>query len=134
MQIETGQTPPSGLRAELPELPLLLREVNQLELHNGVLYRRQQDGPHTTFQLVLPQELRAMVFESLHNNMGHMGVQQTVDLARTRFYWPKLQMTIERMIRTCECCIRRKTPPERAAPLVSIKTSRPLELLVFRTR
>lgn len=85
-QIETGQTPPPTLRAELPELPLLLGEFNRLELQNGVLYRRKQDGPRTTFQLVLPQELRAMVFESLHTNMGHLGVERTVDLIRTRFY------------------------------------------------
>lgn len=38
-------------------------------------------------------------------------------------------MTIENMIKTCKRCVRRKSPPERAAPLVSIKSSRPLELV-----
>lgn len=129
VRIETGQAPPPSLREELPELPLLLRELNRLELCNGVLYRKRQEGPHIIYQLVLPQELRAVVFESLHNNMGHMGVERTVDLARARFYWPRMQMTIEKMIRLCERCVRRKSPPERAAPLVNIKTSRPLELV-----
>lgn len=36
IQIETGQMPPSSLGTELPELPLLLCELNSLELHNGV--------------------------------------------------------------------------------------------------
>lgn len=128
-QIETGQTPPPNLRAELPELPLLLRELNRLELRNGVLYRRRQDGPNVTFQLVLPEELRAIALQSLHNDMGHMGVERTVDLARARFYWPKMYMAIENMIKTCERCVRRKTLPERAAPLMNIKTCRPLELV-----
>ncbi|CAL9694123.1 unnamed protein product [Knipowitschia caucasica] len=36
---------------------------------------------------------------------------------------------VETKIKTCNRCIRRKVPPERAAPLVNIKTSRPLELV-----
>lgn len=128
-QIETGQTPPPSLREELPELPLLLRELNRLELRNGVLYRRRQDGPNMTFQLVLPEDLRPLALQSLHNDMGHMGVERTVDLARARFYWPRMYMAIEKMIRTCERCVRRKSLPERAAPLMTIKTSRPLELV-----
>uniref|UniRef100_A0A3B3R4V1 Gypsy retrotransposon integrase-like protein 1 n=1 Tax=Paramormyrops kingsleyae TaxID=1676925 RepID=A0A3B3R4V1_9TELE len=128
-QIETGQSPSSSLREELPELPLLLRELNRLQLRKGVLYRRRQNGPNVTFQLVLPEKLRAIAFQSLHHDMGHMGVERTVDLIRSRFYWPKLFATIERLIKTCERCVRRKTPPERAAPLMNIKTCRPLELV-----
>lgn len=101
--METGKTPPPTLKAELPELPLLLRELNRLELRNGVL-------------------------QSLQNDMGHMGVERTVDLIRARIYWPKMYMAVENMIKTCERCVRRKTLPETAAPLVNIKTCRPLEL------
>lgn len=36
---------------------------------------------------------------------------------------------IENKVKTCGGCICRKTLPEKAAPLVSIQTSRPLELL-----
>lgn len=129
VQMETGKTPPPTLKAELPELPLLLRELNRLELRNGVLYRQRQDGPDITFQLVLPEELRATALQSLHNGMGHLGVERTVDLVRARFYWPKLYRAVEELIKTCERCVRRKTLPERAAPLVNIKTCRPLELL-----
>ena len=128
-QLETGQAPIPSLRSELPELPLLLRELGRLQLRNGILYRKKRDETSTVFQLVLPQELRQTVFESLHNHMGHLGVDRTVDLVRARFYWPKLQNTIEEKIKTCERCVRRKSLCERAAPLVSIKTSRPLELV-----
>ncbi|CAI5669579.1 unnamed protein product [Oreochromis niloticus] len=128
-QLETGQTPPPSLRAELPELPLLLRELSRLELQNGVLYRKRQTGPDISFQLVLPEELRPMVFQHLHNNMGHLGNDRTIDLVRARFYWPKMQVSVEKMISTCERCVRRKCKPERAAPLMNIQTSRPLELV-----
>lgn len=129
VQMETGTTLPPSVKAELPELPLLLRELNRLELRNGVLYRQRQDGPNIIAQLVLPEELRTIVLQSLHNDMGHMGIERTVDLVRARFYWPRMYTAIETFIKTCERCVRRKSLPERAAPLVNIKTCRPLELV-----
>ena len=96
---------------------------------NNVLYRRRQEGPKTTYQLVLPAELRDIVLTSLHDHMGHMGVDRTLDLVRSRFYWPRMAADVERKVRTCGRCVRRKALPERAAPLVNINTTRPLELL-----
>ncbi|CAI5671482.1 unnamed protein product [Oreochromis niloticus] len=128
-QIEHGDTPPPTVRTQLPELPLLLRELNRLELRNNVLYRRRQERSHTTYQLVLPAELRNTVLTSLHDHMGHMGVDRTLDLVRTRFYWPRMALEVERKVKTCGRCVRRKARPERAAPLVNINTTRPLELL-----
>lgn len=128
-QIEQGENPPPTLRHELTELPLLLRELNRLELRNNILYRRRQVGSQTFYQLVLPAELRDTVLTSLHNHMGHMGVDRTLDLVRTRFFWPKMALDVERKVKTCGRCVRRKALPERAAPLVNINTTRPLELL-----
>ena len=128
-QLETGEKVPPTARAELPDLPLLLREWNRLELQDDVLYRRRQDGEQLSFQLVLPETLRSVVLASLHDDMGHMGVERTLDLVRSRFFWPRMSVDVERKIKTCNRCIRRKALPERAAPLVNIKTSRPLELL-----
>ena len=128
-QLETGEKVPPTARAELPDLPLLLREINRLELHDGVLYRRRQDGEQLCFQLVLPEVLRPVVLSSLHDDMGHMGVERTLDLTRARFFWPRMSATVEGKIKTCARCLRRKALPERAAPLVNIQTSRPLELL-----
>lgn len=129
LQMESGEKPPPTARAELPELPLLLREWNRLELRSGVLYRRRQDGAQQTAQLVLPEELRSLVLTSLHDDMGHMGIDRTLDLVRSRFYWPKMASAVENKIKTCNRCVRRKALPEKAAPLVNIKTSRPLELV-----
>ncbi|KAG1925421.1 interleukin-1 receptor accessory protein-like 1-A [Pimephales promelas] len=128
-QIEQGEKPPPTLRHELTELPLLLRELNRLELRNNILYWRRQVGSQTFYQFVLPAELRDTVLTSLHNHMGHMGVDRTLDLVRTRFFWPKMALDVERKVKTCGRCVRRKALPERAAPLVNINTTRPLELL-----
>lgn len=128
-QLETGEKVSSTVREELSELPLLLREWNRLELENGVLYRRRQDEDKLVLQLVLPPVLRSTVLKSLHNDMGHMGIERTLDLVRQRFFWPKMAVNVENFIKTCDRCVRRKTLPEKAAPLVNIQTSRPLELV-----
>lgn len=96
---------------------------------NGVLFRKRQGVMGVTHQLVLPRELRDMVLESLHDDMGHLGVECTLDLVRARFYWPKMSSVVEEKIKTCDRCVKRKTPPERAAPMVSIATTRPFELV-----
>ncbi|KAG1932751.1 interleukin-1 receptor accessory protein-like 1-A [Pimephales promelas] len=111
------------------KIALWLREWNRLEFRNGVLFRRRQDRGDVLYQLALPVDLRETVLTSLHNDMGHLGIERTLDLARSRFYWPRMAMTVEEKIKACERCVRRKTLPERAAPLVNIATSRPLELV-----
>ncbi|KAK7881018.1 hypothetical protein WMY93_030607 [Mugilogobius chulae] len=128
-QLKTGEKTPSTARAELPELPLLLREWSRLELVDGVLYRRRRDDEGLSHQLVLPEELRPLVLKNLHDDMGHMGIERTLDLVRSRFYWPRMAMDVEKKVKSCGRCVRRKALPERAAPLVSIQTTRPLELL-----
>ncbi|XP_039883140.1 uncharacterized protein K02A2.6-like [Simochromis diagramma] len=128
-QLETGETSPPTVRNEIPQLSILLRELNKLELQNGILYRKRQVGEETQYQLVLPESLRPMVFKSLHDDMGHFGFDRTLDLTRTRFFWPKMASDIEQKIKSCSRCVCRKTLPERAAPLVNIQVTRHLELV-----
>lgn len=98
-------------------------------MQNGILYRKRQVGGETQCQLVLPERFRQMVLKSLHDDMGHLGMDRTLDLARTRFFWPKMALDVEQKVKTCQRCVCRKTLPEKAAPLVNIQVNRPLELL-----
>ncbi len=127
--LELGEKPPPTVRKELPGLLYFLREWNRLELKDGVLYRRRKDKDSIIYQLVLPEELRSSVMSSLHDSMGHMGMERTLDLVRARFYWPKMAADVEQKIRTCGRCVRRKSPPQKAAPLVNIQATRPLQLV-----
>lgn len=128
-QLETGERLPSTVRTEIPDIHLLLRELSHLELHDRILYRTCHEGAQKTYQLVLPEMARPVVLQSLHDDMVHLGTEHTLDLIRTRFYWPRMAADVERHIKTCDRCVRRKTAPERTAPLVNIKTTRPLELV-----
>lgn len=80
-------------------------------------------------QFVLPEALRSIVLQNLHDDMGHLGMERTVELVRSRFYWPRMASDVERKVKMCERCIRRKASPDKAAPLVNIQTTRPLELV-----
>lgn len=128
-QIQTGESPSKPVRDALPRLPYLLKEKDRLEFHDGVLYRRRNIADKDTYQLVLPEKFHADVLKRLHDDLGHMGVDRTLDLVRNRFYWSKMASDIEYKVRTCGRCIRRKVLPEKAAPLVNIITNRPLQLV-----
>lgn len=99
--LESGDKPSPSLRQELPDLALWLQEWKQLELRDGVLYRTQQENGQVMHQLALPVELRATVLRSLHDDLGYLGIERTLDLARSLFCWPRMSADVEQKIRVC---------------------------------
>lgn len=89
----------------------LLFEWTKLEMEDGILYRKA--GQHC--QLVLPPQFRAMVIKKLHNEMGHVGAEKVLHLARERFYWPSIGKEIEEYITTYKVSLyTTKTSPCRS--------------------
>ena len=107
------------------------REWDKLSLRKGVLYRERLLQEERVFQLVLPVADRGNALEGLHENAGHFGQDRTLDLVRTRFFWPKMAEDVEKKVRHCERCIRRKVVVPHRAPLVNIVTSQPMELVAM---
>lgn len=93
-------------------------ELNHLQLQEDMLYQRRHDGEHFLFQLVLPEELWPIVLTSLHEDIGHLGTERTLDLVRSCFFsglaW---QLIVDTKIKTCNHCVRCKALPEISAPL-----------------
>lgn len=110
----------------------ILREWDKLCLYDNILYRerRESDG-RTVRQLVLPEAYHGTVLKYIHDDMGHLGIERVLDLARSRFFWPNMAKAIDNYIKTCNRCLRFKKTPSSMdkAPLVSIKTTEPLELV-----
>ncbi len=127
--LKSGVDIPRNIKADSPDIKLMLKEWKRFQMRNGLLTRARQSQSQTVYQLVLPAALRPTVFKFLHDDMGHMGWERTHDLIRSRFYWPKMAADIETRIKTCGRCVRRKSQPEKAATLVNIRTSRPMELV-----
>lgn len=116
--------------SEEPEVALLLRESSKLMLIEGVLHRKVLSQKGETFhQLVMPSSHRERAFRGVHDEVGHMGIERTLELARARFYWPKMANYIETKCKSCERCVKRKARVQKAAKMVNIKVSGPMELV-----
>lgn len=107
-----------------------LKHWDRLAFNNGVLHRilRDQKTKAKCFQYVVPDSLKIEVLKGLHDGAGHQA--QFRSLSLTRFFWPNLDRDVRDYVRHCQRCIVSKTvEPEGRAPLESITSTRPLELL-----
>ena len=105
----------------------LLNQLKRLELNqDGVLVRKTEHR----VQLVLPEKFKKLVYEELHEKMGHLGAERVVQLASERFYWPYQSQEIHHYVeKVCQCIKRKKPNREQRAPLVNIKTTEPFEMV-----
>lgn len=106
-----------------------LREWNSLLIKDGILYRNGSVCGHPVVQLVVPSVFYDIIFAGLHNDAGHQGRDRTTSLIKSRFFWPGLDMFVEKQVRECQRCIRRKSSVSNSAPLVSVESTYPLELV-----
>ena len=105
----------------------LWHELHNLELGSDkILYRKGDENN----QVILPSRLIPLVFKELHVDMGHLGYNQTLELIKEHFFWPKMYDDVKYFVtRICKC-IKDKTPdtlPQ--APLKTITSSSPMELI-----
>jgi len=107
----------------------LLNEFKKLVVRCGVLYRQIQTEEGNVFQLVLPVKYRELALRGAHNDVSHPGRDRTMSILKERCYWPKMSNQIEDWVQKCDRCLKRKSPINTRAPLVSIKTTEPLELV-----
>ena len=116
---------------ESKDVQIMLREWDKLVLKNGILYRKRMVDRKEILQLVLPRKHCTLALQSLHDEIGHLGVERTTELVRDRFYWPLLSRDVKHYVSTCGRCVRRKgvLNSTNTAPLVNIKTTRPPELV-----
>ena len=98
-------------------------------LKEGVLYRRSQFNTGTVDRLCLPQSLKQDILQAYHDDLGHQGRDRTSSLVKSIFFWPGMDKDISEWIRKCDRCIRRKRPLTKAAELVNIQSSAPMELV-----
>ena len=109
----------------------LLQQHPRLFLKDGVLYRRLQDPQRGTVeQLVLPSALKPDVLASLHDNMGHQGLDRTTELLRVRVYWPGMFGEVRSYIHACQRCTMGRKPATNTTSGHLI-ASRPLEVLAI---
>ena len=95
------------------------------------MWRVIHDQSHCEIkQLVLPHSLKEKVLRSLHDDLGHQGIERTLQLIRTRFYWPRIHADVEKWIKCCKRCTLAKMPqPCICTPIGSLLAAQLLEVL-----
>lgn len=99
---------------------------------DGVLYRvcKDQLTGKKRWQYIVPASLTEQVLQGVHDDAGHQGQARTLHLTRERFFWVGMERDVREHVRCCKRCVVSKTPePKARAPLESVKTTRPLELV-----
>ena len=79
----------------------LMYQFHQLILKDGVLHRLYIHNDVEYHQLVLPQRYHKKVLQSLHNDLGHQGIDRTLDLLRERVYWPTMTQDASSWVEQC---------------------------------
>lgn len=82
--------------------------------------------------IVLPAVKKKGILLSLHQGMGHQGVDRTLALLRPRAYWPKMDRDVTSWIEKCVRCQKGKHPSRRIrTPISSFAVKRPLEIVAM---
>ena len=108
----------------------LIKYRKDLAIKNGLLYKKAQlkHFDQSIMQFVLPSTFCKRTLQSLHDDMGHVGMDQTFNLVQERFFWPKMNEEVKGHICACERCIQFKQP-QKCEELHPIESSYPMELV-----
>ena len=77
IQILEGKEVP---RKPSTELQLLIHQKSNLEIKNGILFRKRNIDGSVSYQLVLPAKHRTKALNGCHDQVGHMGRDRTLEL------------------------------------------------------
>ena len=108
----------------------LISHWDSLIVKKQVLYKKSHFYDSIVTRLVVPRQMQDEVLRRTHEEIGHLGRDKTLSIAQERFFWIGLARSVEEKVRHCSTCLRSKAPylPQ-YAPLCSIETTRPLELV-----
>ena len=79
-------------------------------------------------QLCLPKFYRKEALEGCHDNVGHFGLDRTLDLLRDRFYWLHMMEEAKDYVSSCKRCQMAKGK-QQLAPLQPYHADPPMELV-----
>lgn len=129
---DQGKKPTFQQRRSLTKpLISLLRQWPRVREVDGLLYRVIDEGHlGERQQLLLPACLKEAVPESVHDLMGHQGIEHTQKLLRQRCFWVGMHEDVEQWVKQCQRCVLTKLPqPKIRSPMKSFLASRPLEVV-----
>ena len=130
--LERGSQPTALERENISmALQRWLREWSRLENKEGVLWRKrvQQGTGEPCQQVLVPQQRGRTLWEEYHRQAGHANPDKTAALLRQRYFWPGMANDGATWGQECRQCITNKPGPAVRAPLVSIQSSYPFQIV-----
>lgn len=87
----------------------LKRKYKKFILKDKQLYRKSKLEPNR-YILVLPKSMVQFVLTEAHDKPigGHFGVKRTKETLRQKFYWTSLNDDVDRYVKSCDACQRKK--------------------------
>lgn len=77
----------------------------------------------------LPQQRGQTLWDEYHRQAGHANPDKTAALLRQRYFWPGMAKDRATWGQECRLCITNKPRPAVRAPLVSIQSSYPFQIV-----
>ena len=104
---------PVELRSLNQEAKILWARRGELEIHEKDLCLRKMNG---NFRIIIPFQKRNNITKQYHEQHCHIGTQKTLMLLKERFYWPKMEETVNSIVESCRECslVKRKSPRDKA--------------------
>ena len=100
----------------------LIVESNNLYLQTEKGYKR----------LVLPWYKQTSVVQDVHRQSSHLGIQKCLATLKRKFYWPRMEETVNLVVNACELCSREKNKCSRdKAPISGTITGQPFERIAI---
>ena len=127
-----NKKPNTRERCKLPkETFTQLKQWDRMQKEDELLWRVIHDQSLSEIkQLVLPHSLKEKVLRSFYDDLGHQGIERTLQHIRTHFYWPTIHADVEKGIKCCKHCTLAKMPqPHIRTPMGSLLAAQPLEVL-----
>lgn len=79
---------------------------------------------------MLPPRLRQLVYSEFHANMGHLGIEKTLQLLRERLCWANMANSISHCVTKVCLCVNQKRPVKhKQAPKQTMTSDSPMELI-----
>ena len=92
-----------------------------------IYYQFNADYP---LLIVVPETAVKLILEKVHLTLGHAGQKKVENALRSRYWWPHLRRDVYNFCSNCDLCAMIKSPTKkRRAPLLSILTGYPNELI-----
>ncbi|GBP03953.1 hypothetical protein EVAR_91088_1 [Eumeta japonica] len=79
------------------------KQSKMFEMRNGILYRKTNEDDNVLF--CVPEAMEGHVLYRYHDEVGHVGIDKTMELISGSYWFPKIREKVADHIRNCLKCI-----------------------------